>query len=236
MWHQVQAEQLSECTSHRALQFASACLKGVGPVLQFIDPLGARSAGYVQYPLSDAVWGSPKLSQMCCLLPYVCVLAGRKDTPNQNAGGKIVFSVSIGCSSNPKADIGAVTHQPWHGTQASFLAKCIPWFWDLKFYEGFLARVEGCWTNRKSQCPGKNNHFKPCGCLGGSALSSSSSESNAPRAMLLVMQRRRAQVGTQEVGTEELWPRRQILPATSFRLRLDLSKKVHKLGNFTPWF
>lgn len=102
-WHQVQAEQLSECTLHGALQFASVCLKGVGPVLQFIDLLGA-SSGLCAVSLVGCRVGSPKLSQMRCLLLYVCVLAGRKDTPNQNAGGRIVFSVSIGCSSNPKAD------------------------------------------------------------------------------------------------------------------------------------
>lgn len=57
-----------------------------------------------------------KLRKMHCLFLYVCVQAGRKDMPDQNAGGKIVFSVSFGCSSNPKEGIGC---------QSSSLAQCL---------------------------------------------------------------------------------------------------------------
>lgn len=64
----------------------------------------------------DAV-GSAKLSKMCCLLLYVCALAKRKDSPNQKAVGKRVFSVYMGCSSNPKADISTVDGHPWHDIQ-----------------------------------------------------------------------------------------------------------------------
>lgn len=61
--------------------------------------------------------GLAKLRKIHCLFLYVCVPAGRKDIPDQNAGGKIVFSVSFGYSSNPKEGISPVNHHSSHGVQ-----------------------------------------------------------------------------------------------------------------------
>lgn len=88
------------------------------PILQFIGSPGASSACYVHYPMRGAV-GLAKQSKMHLLLLYACVLAGRKDIANQNAGGKIVLIVYIGCCSNPKAGISHL----WCGTQGFFPCK-----------------------------------------------------------------------------------------------------------------